>query len=75
MTRKAYVVAAIVLVLAGCGASEQPAETAREPRANPERRETVFDPLTSTIGRAQGVQQTTDQQAAEQRRRIEDAER
>jgi len=35
----------------------------------------VFDPLTSTIDRAEGVQQTVDDQAAEQRKRIEEAER
>lgn len=60
---------AIVLMLAGCGSG--PAE----PPAEPERRPTVFDPMTSTIGRAEGVQQTLDEQAAEQRRRIEEAER
>jgi hypothetical protein len=74
MASKACLVAAIVLVIAGCGDSEPTAQT-REPQATPQRRETVFDPMTSTIGRAQGVQQTVDQQAAEQRRRIEDAER
>lgn len=58
----------VPLLLAGCGATE-PSVSAPEPRPN------VFDPLTSTIGRAEGVQQTVDQQAAEQRRRIEDAER
>lgn len=62
-----------MLALAGCGGSE-PAGQASEPREQP-RRETVFDPLTSTIGRAEGVQQTVDEQAAEQRRRIEAAER
>ncbi|RPI62286.1 MAG: hypothetical protein EHM50_04270 [Lysobacterales bacterium] len=62
---------AVTLVLAGCGGSE-PAAQASDP---PPRRETVFDPMTSTIGRAQGVQQTVDEQAAEQRRRIEDAGR
>jgi hypothetical protein len=31
--------------------------------------------MTSTIGRAQGVQQTLDAQAAEQRKRLEAAER
>ena len=41
----------------------------------PPKRETVFDPLTSTIGRAEGVQHTVDDQAAEQRRRIEEASR
>jgi len=64
---------ALALTLAACGGSE-PEERAAEPETAP-RRETVFDPLTSTIGRAQGVQQTVDEQAAEQRRRIEDAER
>jgi hypothetical protein len=49
-----------------------PAEQADEPAAP---RPTVFDPLTSTIDRAEGVQQTVDAQAAEQRRRIEEAER
>jgi hypothetical protein len=62
---------ALAFVLAGCGA-EEPAARVGEP---PARRETVFDPMTSTIGRAQGVQQTLDEQAAEQRRRIEAAER
>ena len=72
--QKAYVLAAIALALGGCGGGDAPAEpAARQPE--PPRRETVFDPMTSTIGRAQGVQQTTDQQAAEQRRRIEEAER
>jgi hypothetical protein len=63
---------AIAFTLAGCGGSE-PAEPVDEPAQPP--RPTVFDPLTGTIDRAQGVQQTVDQQAAEQRRRIEDAER
>ena len=71
MPRKACVLAAIVLVVAGCGAPEEPAE----PEPAPPRRETVFDPLTSTIDRAEGVQQTVDEQAAEQRRRIEEASR
>jgi hypothetical protein len=66
----------LTLTLAACGGSE-PEERAAEPRepAAAPRRETVFDPLTSTIGRAEGVQQTVDEQAAEQRRRIDDAER
>jgi hypothetical protein len=74
MLQKAYLLAAIALALGGCGNGDAPAEpSARQPEQP--RRETVFDPMTSTIGRAQGVQQTTDQQAAEQRRRIEEAER
>jgi hypothetical protein len=67
-------VAAIAFGLAGCGGSSEPVEQASEPR-EPTRRETVFDPMTSTIGRAQGVQQTSDERAAEQRRRIEEAAR
>jgi hypothetical protein len=59
--------------LAGCGGSQSAEESAPPPRQAP--RPTVFDPMTSTIGRAQGVQQTVDEQAAEQRRRIEEASR
>ena len=70
-TKRAILIVAIAL--AGCGGSGAD-ERASEPREAPAR-ETVFDPLTSTIGRAQGVQQTVDEQAAEQRRRIEEAER
>jgi hypothetical protein len=62
---------ALVIALAGCGGSP-PAEQQAEKTAP---RPTVFDPLTSTIDRAQGVQQTVDAQAAEQRKRIEAAER
>jgi hypothetical protein len=70
-----YVLAcSLAVVLAGCGGSE-PSEQASEPREPAPRRETVFDPMTSTIGRAQGVQQTVDDQAAEQRRRIDEESR
>ena len=62
---------AAVLAIAGCGGSA-PAEA---PSAPPAPRPTVFDPLTSTIDRAQSVQQTVDDQAAELRRRLEQAER
>jgi predicted secreted protein len=62
-----------VLALGGCGESQSPPPAAAAEQKPP--RETVFDPLTSTIGRAEGVQQTVDEQAAEQRKRIEDAER
>ena len=69
MNSKFVLVAALALLVAGCG---EPEPAAPPPQTE---RPTVFDPVTSTIGRAQGVQQTVDQQAAEQRRRIEDAER
>jgi hypothetical protein len=64
---------AIALTLAGCGGRAEPVEPVSDSPGPP--RPTVFDPLTSTLDRAQGVQQTVDQQAAEQRRRIADAER
>jgi hypothetical protein len=70
MNTQFALVAALALLVVGCGGPE-PAD----PPPQAERRPTVFDPMTSTIGRAQGVQQTVDEQAAEQRRRIEDAER
>jgi hypothetical protein len=73
--QRSYVLAcSLAVVLAGCGGSE-PSEQASEPREPTPRRETVFDPMTSTIGRAQGVQQTVDDQAAEQRRRIDEESR
>jgi hypothetical protein len=74
MAARTAVLVAIVCVVGGCGRADEPAERAAEPEAAP-RRETVFDPLTSTIGRAEGVQQTVDDQAAEQRRRIDEASR
>jgi len=70
MSSKFYLLAVIGL-LAGCGSdSPPPAE-----KAQPEQRETVFDPLTSTLDRAQDVQQTVDEQAAALRKRVEEAER
>jgi hypothetical protein len=70
MRSRLWLSTTLAIVLSACGAppAEKPAETAPP-------RPTVFDPLTSTVGRAQGVQQTVDEQAAEQRRRIEAAER
>lgn len=64
------------LAVAGCGgAASSGADSGDAEREAAEPRETVFDPLTSTIDRAEGVQQTVDEHAAEQRRRIEEAER
>ncbi|HEY3515583.1 MAG TPA: hypothetical protein VGL98_00955 [Gammaproteobacteria bacterium] len=74
MSLRAAILIAIACVAGGCGGSEDPAQGAAEPQAAP-RRETVFDPLTGTIDRAEGVQQTVDEQAGEQRRRIEEASR
>ena len=46
--------------------SEPAAETARDP--------SVFDPLVGTIERAEGVEQTLQDSAADRRRQIEEAE-
>jgi hypothetical protein len=80
MSAKPWLAVAVMLLVAGCGSSSPPAsETAKQPadsaRPQPERRETVFDPWIGTIDRAKGVQSTVDDQAAEQRRKIEEASR
>jgi hypothetical protein len=63
----------ILLGLAAC--AEREAETPPEASAETEPpRETVFDPLTSTIDRAEGVQDTVNAQSEELRRRVEEAE-
>jgi hypothetical protein len=68
-------VCAVALVIGGCGGAASSDNSSDSEGAAAAERETVFDPLTSTIDRAEGVQQTVDEQAAEQRRRIEEAER
>ncbi len=60
----------LAITVTACGGSEPPA-----PPPKAAKKETVFDPLTSTIDRAKGVQQTVDEQAAEQRRKLEAAEK
>ena len=71
MSLRAAILIATVVVIGGCGGSEEPVQH----EAPAARRETVFDPLTSTIDRAEGVQQTVDEQAAQQRRQIDQASR
>ena len=72
-------VLAAALTLCACGGAPdpQPRAAAAEPAqsAAAPKRETVFDPLTGTLDRARGVQQTIDDQAAERRCQIEEAER
>jgi ABC-type phosphate/phosphonate transport system substrate-binding protein len=61
-----------LLGVAGCGESDDaPADAAVETE---QPRETVFDPLTSTVDRAEDVQGTVDAQSEELRRRVEEAE-
>jgi hypothetical protein len=71
MRVRVFVLAAAFLML-GCGGPEAQDEPAVPPVENAP--PSVFDPLTSTIDRAQGVQQTVDEQAATLRRRVEEAE-
>jgi len=58
----------ILLGLAACTERqvEAPRETARDP--------SVFDPMISTIDRAQGVEQTLQDSAADRRRQLEETE-
>ena len=80
MNAKPCLALTLVSLVAGCGGSSSSSvETTKAPPAAaqkaPERRETVFDPWVGTIDRAKGVQNTVDDQAAEQRRKIDEATR
>ena len=59
----------IFLGLAAC-TDQAPEEAARETERDP----SVFDPMISTIDRAQGVEQTLQDSAADRRRQLEEAE-
>jgi len=73
MSEARWLPALLVLALAGCGSSEPPAPP--EAPAAKEHRDSVFDPWVGTIDRAKDVQKTVDDQAAEQRRKLAEAER
>ncbi len=80
MNPKPWLALTLVSLMAGCGGSAPPSGATTkaapaEAQKATERRETVFDPLVGTIDRAKGVQSTVDEQAAEQRRKIEEATR
>ena len=80
MNPKSWLALTMVCLVAGCGSTAPPAgDATKAPPAAaqkaPERRETVFDPWVGTIDRAKAVQNTVDEQAAEQRRKIEEATR
>jgi hypothetical protein len=72
MTRLLAIEAALCVLVAACGSSAE-APPAEAPKA--EHAPTVFDPLVGTIDRAKAVQKTVDEQAAAQRKRLEELER
>jgi hypothetical protein len=68
MMRTVIFLALGAVALAGCkGKPDEPVQA-------PADRESVFDPLLDDVDRAKGVQDTVLEQAAEQRRQIEEAE-
>ena len=69
---RVLIVLGISIIAAACGG---PSEPAAPPSADAPKRETVFDPLVGTLDRAKGVQQTVNDQAAEQRKKIEELEK
>ena len=81
MNTKPWLALTLFSLVAGCGGGST-SSSGDAPRAQPaavqkapERRATVFDPWVGTIDRAKGVQNTVDDQAAEQRRKIDEATR
>jgi hypothetical protein len=65
----------LVALLAALVACSGGAPTEAPKPAAEAKRESVFDPWVGTIDRAKDVQKTVNDQAAEQRRRLEEAER
>jgi hypothetical protein len=57
-----------ILFIQGCSSSTQPPDP-------PPPAKTVFDPLTSTLGRARSVQQTVDQNRENTQRAVDAQER
>jgi hypothetical protein len=68
--KSSLLLVALAAALTACGGSQPPPV---EQKA--QREESVFDPWTGTIERAKAVQQTVDEQAAAQRKQIEEATR
>lgn len=63
-----------LIVLLGLGLTACGTETESTSERAPTPDQSVFDPLTETLDRAESVQGTVDQRAEELRRRIEQAE-
>lgn len=64
----------VILLLALAACTEQTAEAPPAAPADDARDTSVFDPLTGTLDRAAGVEQTLQDSAAERRRALEEAE-
>jgi hypothetical protein len=64
---RCFIVLGLLLLTACGGSSSEETEPAAE-------RPSVFDPLTDTLDRASGVQDTLNESAAERRRQLEEAE-
>jgi hypothetical protein len=63
----------IFLGLAAC-TDRAPEAVSETPRNEAPRNPSVFDPMISTIGRAEGVEQTLQNSEADRRRQLEEAE-
>lgn len=74
MRLEAALVACILSTTAGCGSADDAGPEAAVEPATAGQRESVFDPLTSTIDRAEGVEDTLRDAADERRRQLEEAE-
>lgn len=76
MKSRALIVSILVAASASCDGGNTPARSESEPsdQAAPARDSNVFTPLTDTIDRAESVQSTVDEHAAELERRIEEDE-
>ena len=68
MKQLSYLIAGMLILSSGCGGPEDtdPAEEAD--------RETVFDPLTEALERAEGVEDTLRESAEQRRRQLEEDE-
>jgi hypothetical protein len=72
MNARLLLIGTALCVLAACDSSDPP-PVVTAPKA--ERAPAVFDPWVGTIDRARAVQNTVDDQAAAQRKRLEELER
>lgn len=74
MKRWSMTALGLMLLLSGCGGADPAGPAAERSDARGDDRQTVFDPLTETIDRAESVQDTVDAHSEELRRQIEQAE-